>query len=78
MVNIEQDLQPNECCGFFKCAKLLLRVWCGWFYSRYCSLTLAWFKTIWTARQSARSQYGNVIVLQSYSVTASVTASVRL
>lgn len=50
-----------------KCAKLLLRVWCGWFYSRYCSLTLAWFKTIWTAELlSARSQYGNAIVLQSY------------
>ena len=49
----------------FKCAKLLLRVWCGWFYSRYCSLTLAWFKTIWTAERAARSQYGNVIVLQS-------------
>ena len=79
IVSIRTGFSMNA--GFFKCAKLLLRVWwCGWFYSRYCSLTLAWFKTIWTAKQSARSQYGNVIVLQSYSltVTDTLTLSVRL
>ena len=62
-----------------KCAKLLLRVWCGWFYSRYCSLTLAWFKTIWTAELLFCCPPDlNMVMRQSYSLTVATSAEENL